>query len=1141
MTFRPYTGKVRLGNSETFLDISELSDGYVLSREGNQIVATLIDQSKLSLDTPSRDADAATKGYVDSELSSEESARIAGDAGLQSSLTSEASARVAADAALQVEIDTEESARAAGDASLSTSLGNEASTRAAAVVALQGSVAGEESARIAGDSNLQTQINNLLSNVTPESLDSLSEIVSAFQDADGYLLEVVQNLSTGSSSALGIEISARAAGDAALQAEIDTEESARAAGDAALTTSLGVETSARIAADAALQVEIDTEESARAAGDAALSTSLGNEASARAAADAALQVEIDAEESARAAGDAALSTSLGNEASARIAADAALQVEIDAEESARAAGDSALTTSLGGETSARVAADAALQVEVDAEESARAAGDAALSTSLGLETSARVAQDGYLHDLIVDEVERASGAEEALQGNIDAEASVRAAAVISLQGEIDTEESVRAAQDTVLQGNINTEASARVAADGALASDLDLEESARIAQDQNLQNSIGSEASARAAADAGLAGDLDIEESARIAGDSNLQTQINNLLSNVDPAALDSLSEIISAFQDADGYLLDVVQNLSTGSSSALGLETSARIAADAALQVEVDAEESARAAGDAALTTSLGVEASARIAADAALQVEIDAEESARAAGDAALSISLGNETSARIAADAALQIEIDTEESARAAGDAALSTSLSNETSARVAADATKLALSGGTMTGAIAMGNNKVTGLAAGTDASDAVTLSQLQSAITDIDPAGSTGQIQFNADGYDFGASANLAWDNAQSSLFVGGAAKVNGVVSLGEVAEVPAGEAGYGKLFAKSDDGLYFVDSEGVNHYVLLDGYVQLSGTSVALDASPSLPVYRSLSMTDATTFTTSNLGVGRSVTVRLVAGAAQRAVTFPAGWSWLGGAVPAAIPANKVALLSFIAYGPADTDVIAAWSYNDSEAISGGGTTGQVAFYDGIRSVSGEANLTWDAENDRLVVGTVASPAANLHVGGSAQVDGAVTMNGAVTIGDGYADVVTVNGTATFNQPVSMGSNKITNLATPSSDNDAVNLAFLESRRLLTIQTIAGSGSVNATTDVVFVTGSGSSVIRLPEAVAGNAGKVIVVKKRNSGAEDNVGTASGSGQAIDGAVADSSSNLQELMLLNESLTFISDGSNWFII
>jgi hypothetical protein len=875
MTFRPYTGKVRLGDTEVFLDIADLPDGYVLSREGTQIIATLIGQDKLNLAEPSKSGDAATKGYVDSEINLEESARIVGGA-------AETSARAAAISA-------------------------EASTRAAA------------------DAALDVRIDNILSNTTADSLDSLTEIVSAFQDADGYLQDLLSNLTTGSGSALAAE------------------------------------------------------------------------------------------------------------------------------------------------TSARIAADAILQGNIGTEASIRAAADSSLASSLGSETSSRIAGDGYLHGLIIDEVERATGAEEALQGNIDAEASTRAAAVLSLQGEVDSEESARAAQDTILQGNITAEASARAAADLA------------------------------------LSGDLGLEESARIAGDADLQSQINSILSNTTADSLDSLTEIVSAFQSADGYLISVLESLSTGSSSALGLETSARVAADGVLQGNIDAEASVRSYFDGVLSNSIETEKSDRVSAGLGLSARISAEESARAAQDAVL------------------QSNIDT------------------EASARIAADATKLSLSGGTMTGIIAMGSNKITGLADGTDAADAVTVSQLQSAITAIDPAGSTGQIQFNADGYDFGASANLTWNNAQNSLFVGGAAKVSGVVSLGEVAEVPTSESGFGKLFAKNDDGLYFVDSKGVNHYILLDGYVQLSGTSVALDASPALPVYRSLTMTGATTFTTSNLGIGRSVSVRLVAGAAERTVTFPAGWTWLGGATPTSVPADKVAMLSFVAYGTADTDVVAAWSFNDSASISGGGATGQVAFYDGTRSVAGDANLTWDSENDRLVVGTVASPAASLHVGGTAQVDGAATLNGAVTLGDGYADAITVNGTTTFNQPVSMGSNKITNLATPSGDNDAVNVAFLESRRRLAIQSIAGTGTVGADIDVVFVTGSGGGVVRLPLAAEGNAGKVVVIKKRNSGPEDNVGTASGSGQSIDGVVASSSTGLQELMLENESLTFLSDGSNWFII
>ena len=74
MTFRPYTGKVRLGDSDIFLDISDFSqpeyDGYVLSRSGETIVATLIGQSKLALSEPQNPSDAATKAYVDSVVAS---------------------------------------------------------------------------------------------------------------------------------------------------------------------------------------------------------------------------------------------------------------------------------------------------------------------------------------------------------------------------------------------------------------------------------------------------------------------------------------------------------------------------------------------------------------------------------------------------------------------------------------------------------------------------------------------------------------------------------------------------------------------------------------------------------------------------------------------------------------------------------------------------------------------------------------------------------------------------------------------------------------------------------------------------------------------------------------------------------------
>jgi hypothetical protein len=110
---------------------------------------------------------------------------------------------------------------------------------------------------------------------------------------------------------------------------------------------------------------------------------------------------------------------------------------------------------------------------------------------------------------------------------------------------------------------------------------------------------------------------------------SGLQTQINNVLSNVDGAALDSLTEIVSAFQAADASLNGAITALSTGLSADIDAEEAARIAGDNALQGEIDAEESARAAADVTLQNNINSEASARIAADNALDARVDVLES--------------------------------------------------------------------------------------------------------------------------------------------------------------------------------------------------------------------------------------------------------------------------------------------------------------------------------------------------------------------------------------------------------------------------------------------------------------------------------------------------------------------------------
>jgi hypothetical protein len=79
----------------------------------------------------------------------------------------------------------------------------------------------------------------------------------------------------------------------------------------------------------------------------------------------------------------------------------------------------------------------------------------------------------------------------------------------------------------------------------------------------------------------------------REAADAVLQTQIDNVLSNVDGAALDSLTEIVAAFQASDATLNGAITALSTGLSADIAAEEAARIAADAALSTRTDVLES--------------------------------------------------------------------------------------------------------------------------------------------------------------------------------------------------------------------------------------------------------------------------------------------------------------------------------------------------------------------------------------------------------------------------------------------------------------------------------------------------------------------------------------------------------------------
>ena len=212
----------------------------------------------------------------------------------------------------------------------------------------------------------------------------------------------------------------------------------------------------------------------------------------------------------------------------------------------------------------------------------------------------------------------------------------------------------------------------------------------------------------------------------------------------------------------------------------------------------------------------------------------------------------------------------------------------------------------------------------------------------------------------------GDNTKLAFNESTSQLSVGtGTANetltVNGRVSIAE-GTVPSNTASFGKLWASSaDQTLHFYDNS-IDYLVTPNTVSTLTyAASVALDFAPSLPPLKSVTLTGDITFTTSNLLASRNISVRVIGDTVSRNLVFPAGWTWLGGATPTVLEANKTAILSLAAFSGANTGIIASWSYDGSVVVtsvtasspllSSGGTTPNLSITAG--TASGEL-LTWN-------------------------------------------------------------------------------------------------------------------------------------------------------------------------------------------
>lgn len=223
--------------------------------------------------------------------------------------------------------------------------------------------------------------------------------------------------------------------------------------------------------------------------------------------------------------------------------------------------------------------DLAALAQKDADEKARAeAAEAALAADLAAEVTRATTKEGELEAAIAAEQARAEAAELVLTNNLAAEVTRASDEEARIEGKHDayvlSNDAALAAEvtratgaESTLQSNIDAEVTRAQSAEGA----LDLK--------------INTEISDRVAA-------VSAEETARIAGDANLQSQIDFITSNVDQAALDSLTEVVTAFQAADTNINQAISDLSSTASTDRAAIRTEFAAADSDVLAHSDGED---------------------------------------------------------------------------------------------------------------------------------------------------------------------------------------------------------------------------------------------------------------------------------------------------------------------------------------------------------------------------------------------------------------------------------------------------------------------------------------------------------------------------------------------------------------------
>lgn len=604
--------------------------------------------------------EAKLKEYVDNEVD-----KITGNTnGIQASLNKEIQDRKDADAALQAAITKEETDRKAADAALDTRVTANATKIQELALSIQDAVNTVKNELQAKIDALQTEVNTNKANIQ-RNTDRLNDQIT--KEAEDYAeLKGMVNA----------EAEARANADTNLKSQVDkvnidlnTEVSKREAGDTVLQQNIDKEISDRTSADTLLDNKftglINTESAARANEDEKINARIDQEIKDRKAGDDALSTRIDSLNSGVTGSLDELREKVTNNTTA-------IQTEVERAKAAEQVLKDSLTTAMenhkddlvaiskdiNDEAQSRLQEDTKLQNNIDTETLNRTQADTLLENKITQEVSDRVQAVENLNDRKVDKVDgkelSSNDFTDLLKAKLDniQEFANYITKVSQLENDSNYQnaEQVEAAIQKVI---------------GSAPGVLDtLEEIAKaLGDDPNFATTITNKLTE-------LKGIIDKEISDRTAADeqvtqkfTELSTTLNATVSELRTFVTETRSELLTKAQAQDELIakntaniqrnLELIQGLQSNQNTGyleikelLNTEIEARKAEDIRIEAKVDKN-----------TQDLTTERNERIAADKALQDNIDAEEAARIAADNALGKRIDKEIEDRKAADTALE----------------------------------------------------------------------------------------------------------------------------------------------------------------------------------------------------------------------------------------------------------------------------------------------------------------------------------------------------------------------------------------------------------------------------------------------------------------------------------------------------